>query len=338
MLIPSGTVVTPSQPYRPEILKAALQELCTPSRDFTGVISVTSADNSYLLFLFRSTPYAAGKSIGEKPFSLSLHDFFAELAALPVSGAALAVHATDPVLLKCLLIFIQDNLTAKAPVSLINLEAVLGQIQQEAADALIILEKQGMFNFFFFKDGSKGKCYYADPDTAVDDTLPIDEQMLVYAYQGNDVDALIYRNISTRESSDADTMGIAEMFSLLKGSDAAESTIATKALAKDISEAEILEDDLLLAVTEGPLKGQLLSGNIPCVIGRKDTDIVINDPMVSKTHAAVQIINGTLLLVDLNSTNGTFINGRRIQKHELRVNDDIQIGASRIKVQRLNQP
>lgn len=337
ILIPSGTIVTPPRPYRPEFLESTLQELCNPAGNFTGVISVTSADDTYFLFLFCSHPYAAGKSIGEKPFALSLREFFKELAKLSIADAVFSVHATDPVLLKCLLIFIQDNLTAKAPVNLINLEAVLGQIQQEAADALIILEKQGMFNFFFFKDGIKGKSYFADPAAESHDNTSIDEQMLVYAFQGGDIDALIYRNISTHESSDAENLLLEEMFRLLRMDSVGESTISIAAISTEIMDAVVMEDDLKLSVLEGPQKGQVLMGNFPCVLGRKDTDIVISDPMVSKTHAAIQAVNGKLLLIDLNSTNGTFVDGVRIKQHEIAVNDELVIGSTRLKILRINQ-
>jgi hypothetical protein len=49
-------------------------------------------------------------------------------------------------------------------------------------------------------------------------------------------------------------------------------------------------------------------------VGRtKENDIFINDPSVSKLHASLALDeNGTLLVADTGSTNGTFINGRRI--------------------------
>lgn len=338
--IPSGTIVTEPQPFTRKMLEQTLFELCEPARDFTGFIAITSGESLYLLFFFKSHPYSAGKSLGEKPFLLSIREFFREVGLLVDAGPVISIHATDPVLLKCLLVFIQDNLTAKAPTSLINLEAILGQIQQEASDALIILEKQGMFNFFFFKDGVKGKSYYADKDADQDAELPIDEQMLVYAFQSGDVDALIYRNIATRESTDAVLIGRNDMLNLLRGElgDSEPGGTSPGPEAAEIVDAEVVEEDLLLSVLDGPLKGETLAGSIPCVLGRKDTDIIVPDPMVSKTHAAIQVVNGKLLVIDLNSTNGTSVNGEQIRQHEIAAGDIIGIGGIHLKVLRITQP
>lgn len=255
-------------------------------------------------------------------------------------GPSISIHATDPVLLKCLLVFIQDNLTAKAPTSLINMEAILGQIQQEAADALIILEKQGMFNFFFFKDGIRGKSYYADQDAKMDEGLSIDEQMLEYAFQGGEVDAMIYRNITTRESTDAVLISLDDMLRLLYGESYSDESQKKQTDPGDsaVEEVEVIDDNLFLSVLDGPLKGETLSGPIPCVLGRKDTDIIVPDPMVSKTHAAIQVVNGKLLVIDLNSTNGTTVNGQQIRQHEIAVGDIIGIGGIHLKVFRISQP
>jgi hypothetical protein len=337
--IPSGTILSESLPFTRKALEETLLELCEPARDFTGFIAITSGDSLYLLFFFKSHPYSAGKSIGEKPFLLSIREFFREVGLLIDNGPTISIHATDPVLLKCLLVFIQDNLTAKAPTSLINLEAILEQIQQEAADALIILEKQGMFNFFFFKDGVRGKSYYADQNVANSEGVAIDEQMLVYAFQGGDVDALIYRNITTRESTDAVLISLHDMLKLLRGESGGEPENGPPELdAAEVVEADVIEEQLLLSVLDGPLKGKTLSGPIPCVLGRKDTDIIVPDPMVSKTHAAIQIVNGKLLVIDLNSTNGTTVNGQQIRQHEIAVDDVIGMGGVHLKVLRISQP
>jgi hypothetical protein len=319
------------------MMEKVLGELCTAGRDFTGFISVESGESLYLLFFFNSRPYAAGKAIGKKPTSLTIRELFQEIGQLDETNSVLSIHATDPVLLKCLLIFIQENPAVKAPSNLINLEAILEQIRQEAANALIILEKQDIFNFFFFKDGTKGMSYFADIGFSGGDKLAIDEQMLVYAFQGGGVpvDALIYRSVATKESTDSVLISQDEMLRLLWGLQHEEQQ--SKEEAK-VQKAGIIEDNLVLAVMDGPQKGQILSGPIPCVIGRKDTDIIVSDPMVSKRHVAVQMVNGKLMLVDLNSTNGTTVNGRPVKQHNITGGDVISMGGTALKVLRITPP
>ncbi len=62
-------------------------------------------------------------------------------------------------------------------------------------------------------------------------------------------------------------------------------------------------------------------------IGRlPDNTIVIDNPAVSGHHACVSLDGGSFILEDLDSTNGTVVNDRRITRHALRHGDVIQIG------------
>jgi len=62
-------------------------------------------------------------------------------------------------------------------------------------------------------------------------------------------------------------------------------------------------------------------------IGRhEDNDIVIDHMGVSGRHTRVAVDGQSVILTDLQSTNGTFVNGRRVEQVELRPNDWITIG------------
>jgi hypothetical protein len=63
-------------------------------------------------------------------------------------------------------------------------------------------------------------------------------------------------------------------------------------------------------------------------IGRDSSnDIVINDPHVSSQHARLELTGGDLYLIDLNSTNGSYVNGRKIKgKEKIFLGDEIIIG------------
>jgi pSer/pThr/pTyr-binding forkhead associated (FHA) protein len=68
-------------------------------------------------------------------------------------------------------------------------------------------------------------------------------------------------------------------------------------------------------VRAGALKGQRLIVKTPVVnIGRADyNDIVFPDESVSTTHAKLQRREGVWVIVDLDSTNGTFVDGDRVK-------------------------
>ena len=57
-----------------------------------------------------------------------------------------------------------------------------------------------------------------------------------------------------------------------------------------------------------------------------ENDIVIDHMGVSGTHAQIAMEGQSVILTDLKSTNGTFVNGQRVERVELRPNDWISIG------------
>ncbi|WP_144391731.1 FHA domain-containing protein [Pleionea sediminis] len=69
-------------------------------------------------------------------------------------------------------------------------------------------------------------------------------------------------------------------------------------------------------------------------IGRSsDCDIHLEDPSVSFEHAQLNIKQGfgEVWIEDANSTNGTFVNNKKVQSSPLRHNDNINIGLSNFR-------
>ena len=71
------------------------------------------------------------------------------------------------------------------------------------------------------------------------------------------------------------------------------------------------------------------------VIGRsKDCDVQVSDPNVSRRHAEVRQEGAAHWLVDLDSTNGTEVNGRRLKRAKLRPGDTITVGSTELVFRR----
>src|SRR5215216_8124856 len=67
-------------------------------------------------------------------------------------------------------------------------------------------------------------------------------------------------------------------------------------------------------------------------LGRRPyNDIVIDNLAVSGEHAVLQMTGADVFIEDLNSTNGTYINGKAAKKQLLNHNDTIEIGKYKIK-------
>jgi pSer/pThr/pTyr-binding forkhead associated (FHA) protein len=67
-------------------------------------------------------------------------------------------------------------------------------------------------------------------------------------------------------------------------------------------------------------------------LGRRPyNDIVIDNLAVSGEHAVLQMMASEVYLEDLNSTNGTYVNGKAVKKQLLQNNDTVEIGKYKIK-------
>ena len=69
------------------------------------------------------------------------------------------------------------------------------------------------------------------------------------------------------------------------------------------------------------------------VIGRGgELDIVLVEDMVSRKHAKITTQQGKIIIQDLGSTNGTFVNGEKIKRARLKEGDRVLIGTSILKL------
>jgi hypothetical protein len=69
------------------------------------------------------------------------------------------------------------------------------------------------------------------------------------------------------------------------------------------------------------------------LIGRHEAcDVVLLDPSVSRLHARLLFRDGGWVLHDLESTNGTTVNGVRVDRCRLEPGDDLVLGAERLTI------
>lgn len=87
---------------------------------------------------------------------------------------------------------------------------------------------------------------------------------------------------------------------------------------------------LSLAIIDGPDAGSVFRMEKPRVtVGRQGADLTLNDADASRQHAAVEVRDTLYTLVDLQSTNGTLVNGEKINGSvELQNHSEFQVGSS----------
>ena len=83
-----------------------------------------------------------------------------------------------------------------------------------------------------------------------------------------------------------------------------------------------------LAAIQGPATGQIFQiTKTRTTIGRTGCDFNINDPEASRQHAVVEVVGERVILRDLDSTNGTFIEAEKIRQAELANHTEFRIGS-----------
>lgn len=92
-----------------------------------------------------------------------------------------------------------------------------------------------------------------------------------------------------------------------------------------------------IAVEEGAEPGRIFEISRPLMtIGRLggDADIQIDDPEISRLHCSIEVRRDSILLQDLQSKNGTFLNGSRIFAGRLDQVPRFRIGGTTLRVDR----
>lgn len=80
-------------------------------------------------------------------------------------------------------------------------------------------------------------------------------------------------------------------------------------------------------VEQRPMVGRVVPIEAETTIGRDQCDVLLPDPEVSRRHAALMELEGEPAIEDLDSMNGTFVNGVRIEVPTvLREGDSVQLG------------
>ena len=86
---------------------------------------------------------------------------------------------------------------------------------------------------------------------------------------------------------------------------------------------------------QAPLTFRILPGH-PKTLGRATrADFIVDAPLVSRIHCRLSVTrDGQLEVEDLRSTNGTFVNDRRVDRAVLVAGDRLRLGRAELEIQR----
>ncbi len=94
-----------------------------------------------------------------------------------------------------------------------------------------------------------------------------------------------------------------------------------------------MEQQYCIHITQGKKAGQIVPLESEMIIGRDPScDIVLDDQGISRKHAMLILSDKTVVLEDLQSTNGTFVNSRSVERKTITEGDNVQIGDSAMEL------
>lgn len=91
--------------------------------------------------------------------------------------------------------------------------------------------------------------------------------------------------------------------------------------------------NLVLLKVGGDNKAFSLPSSVTCIGRRQDCDLCIPLMVISRRHCALDMDGGKLSIRDLGSSNGTFVNGVKVDEMDLSAGDKISVGPLNFVVQ-----
>lgn len=85
---------------------------------------------------------------------------------------------------------------------------------------------------------------------------------------------------------------------------------------------------------EAPFTFRILAGSIKTIGRATRADFVVDATLVSRLHCRLTAGANELEVVDLDSTNGTFVNGKRVTRASLKEGDELAVGRVTFRVSR----
>lgn len=267
-------------------------------------------DALYLLFL-KAKAYSAGVYREGTLRPLTIREFFSLLLDKGGCERTFDLFEVDPAVLLLIAVHFQKRPLLSVSTDLANPAEVLGKVEEGGRDAIIALVDGPLRHVVFCQKGRPVR-FHAAGDVAVPREDSLDEVITIFCFERGSKRPITLEVYDDLEQSPAPDRGVPlARYAALGGN------VPRYELAR-FEGASLVETRMV----------QLER----CVIGRTDgTDFRIDDASVSREHAAIQLEKGHLVLRDLGSDNGTWVNNEKLDGPcQLRADDEIRVGRARL--------
>lgn len=262
------------------------------------------------LFFIASKLYTSAVLLKEGARLTSIQEFFFWYKAK--GKCNVEAYRSDKKLMLCLLVKMAFKPAQQFSTESISLEDVIKKIDETGRDVVMALQDEESWGFTIFLEG-KASYVFLPKRSDESEVSPLD-QLLVYCYtRGNktNLNIEIYYDTNVMPATDAADFpeeGVLERY------------------VNSIQSAycEVIRDGKVIGIY--PIVGEVTIGRDP------ENNIQLLEEGISRGHAVIRELKGRYILEDLKSTNGTVVNGERIEHKELKEGDTISINAFSINI------
>jgi pSer/pThr/pTyr-binding forkhead associated (FHA) protein len=85
----------------------------------------------------------------------------------------------------------------------------------------------------------------------------------------------------------------------------------------------------------GPVTFRVAPGTIKTLGRAARADFIVDAALVSRLHCRIEVTDERIDVIDLASTNGTFVNGKRVKRARMRNGDLLQLGRLALQVRKV---
>lgn len=284
----------------------------------TAILLLEGEGITIALFILENKLYAPYYLDDPHFRPLLFSDYFKEASRRKTKAQ---LYQVSPVLFKCLLILAQYSPSVVGSPTVIGIEKILGHIKEQKQEAVLIFKQKPDIQVFYFLNGNVRDTYFSQ-EKGIKVSSGLNEQLIAAASQDNGVRMELFEETKIEAASDRET---------------AEQIITETQTKTAQNNEEDGTNEALLSVKVlcGSRAGFLIRfSSEPISLGRGNVAIRLNDPQVSRFHAELAWGKDGLFIRDNHSTNGIFVNDKKVYRKTLMLNDLIRLGDVRLKVVR----
>lgn len=305
---PPGDTVFAGKPFGPNIF-AEVDRLLKQGHCPDGRLEMEVEGLCLTCLIHRSVPHLAGLIDGDSYAWIPLRYF--PLRANQLEGAVCSLFSCDPVLILLAAIHFRHRPVLQASTELVDIEHVLTALAKEGEDAVLALQRSGTRTLLFLKKGRPTRLYFGLPS---DDPREGDlrERFLLHAF---------------KPSVGPGKLEVFKQLNIAPDPDAGSSLIKLAEASKPPPPMSILVRLGGRVVLQRPFMPPAMT------IGRDlSCELLLDNLSVSRRHARLSWDRGHFIIEDLDSANGTTLNGKPISKHTMALTDRIGLGKFELSI------